>query len=402
MLIVLAGLTALLVFLTAIVVYVTAFYKPNNQAEDNTLPFSTEGSVAPPSYPDESNADSSGEDAETVNGIVTLAPPTTETPPQNDKKDDTFNFLIMGKDRVAVNTDVMILMNYNITQKRISVLQLPRDTYLELDGKSYKLNSLYGHFANEANRLNKNNSSSYSIGKVVETLEKNLCINIHYHAMLDLDGFCNIVDILGGVEVDLPTDITHYDEENGTAVEMKKGKHLLDGKKAETFIRFRSGYVQGDIGRLDGQKIFMSALLKKVKENFNIITIVRIANEVYKHIKTDINIDDMVYFAKNLLSIDFSNIKFMSMPGYDARSEIISGEWYFVMNRRAMLSLINKYYNIYSFSITDSIFDPKRTFTSISVYPHINSIYLASPSTALGGESSAEDINKGNMNIPLV
>lgn len=378
--IILSILLLLFVSAVAVVVYTVGFHEPDNQAGTNeTKPFEWITSPA-----EETNSNQ-------------------EETPAPEAQGKSFNFLLLGKDQTSANTDVIMIINFSVTSGGISILQLPRDTYVELEKTPYKLNSLYHYFGLEAQGKDEKDIDTYSLSKVATVLEKNLCINIHYYAMVNLSGFRNIVDILGGVEVNIPANMDYEDSEQGLKIHLKKGKQVLDGKKAEQFVRFRSGYVQADIGRMDAQKIFMSALIKTVKENFTVSNIVKIANEVYKNVTTDVPLDDMVFFGKSLLSIDMNNIKFMSMPGAAARSNGETGLWYYIMNRKAMIPLIQQYFNIYNdVVINDTIFDANRVFTSKKIYPHIDKLYNAEPTTEQGGSQSAEDINGGSIHIPRV
>ncbi len=373
--IILSILLLLLVTAVSVVVYTVGFHEPDTQI-DETKPFDV---VTTPS---------------------TEKQEVEETTPVVPEKKE-FNFLLLGRDQTGANTDVIMIINYNVTDGDISVLQLPRDTYVELNGYSYKINSLYYHYYTEGQKNKENSPEEYGLSKVSQMLEQNLCINIHYYAMVNLIGFRNIVDILGGVEVDIPANMNYHDEEQNLHINLKKGRQVLDGKKAEQFVRFRSGYVTADIGRMDAQKIFMSALLKTVKENFNITNIVKIANEVYKNVITDVPLDDMVYFAKNMLSVDMEKINFMSMPGKAARSEGDSGLWYYIMNRKGTIKIIEEYFNIYTdVVIDDTIFDPNRVFASPKKHPHIDKLYYEEPSEEQGNSNSAEDINGGSIHIP--
>ena len=372
-------LLVLLVTVVAVAVYgiyMIGFHEPDNESGgDNTKPFVT-------------------------NPNVTKEPSEIKDPEEN-PLDKSFNFLLVGRDQTSVNTDVMMLINYNVSASKFSFLQIPRDTYVELNNTPHKINSLYYEYIMEGKSKNEKNPEDYSLSKISGILEQNLCINIHYYVVVNLEGFRNIVDILGGVEVDVPADMDYDDESQDLHIHIKKGKQVLDGKTAEGFVRFRSGYIQADIGRMDAQKIFMSALLKTMKEKFNISTVVKMANEVYKNVMTSIPLDDMVYFAKNVLSMDMSNIKFMSLPGSSARSLVTDGLWYYVLNRKATMPIIQEYFNIYSdVVVDDSIFDPNGIFTSTKIYPHLNKLYTADTPDISGDTNDADDINQGAINIP--
>jgi hypothetical protein len=73
------------------------------------------------------------------------------------------------------------------------------------------------------------------------------------------------------------------------------------------------------------------------------------------------------------------------------------------MNRKAMIPLVEEYFNIYEdVIVNDDIFDTNRVFTSPKKYPHIDKLYNAEPDESQGGSQSAEDINGGSIHIPRI
>lgn len=388
-LIILAILLTAIAAVAAVAIYTVSFHKPDNGNEDPV--FSTDGLVKETEEPSQLDNEETADETEPE-----------ETQPPEEEKDEMFNFLILGRDRVALNTDVIMLMNYNVTTKKLTIMQIPRDTYVLINNIGFKLNGVYGHYHNEGVSKKEKDPEDYGIRQLKSILEQNLCVKIHYYAMVNLNGFRNIVDILGGVEVDVPANMYYVDKDQGLYINLKKGKQILNGEKAEMFVRYRSGWVQADIGRMDAQKIFMSALLKKVKSSMNATTVVKLTNEVFKNVKTDVDLSDMVYFGKNLLDFDMENMTFMSAPGYSPTPPA-GGGWYYVINRQGMLDNINKHFNIYDFEITDSIFDTNKIFSGNKYATYLTPYYNADPSTVIGGnEQSAEDIEQGGIHIPKV
>ncbi len=390
LLIVLSVILVLLLALGAYAVYLLKFYKPENEAT-GTAPFNTDDYVHEPPK----DWSTTGDTGETTNN------PGTDEPVRDPI--EAYNFILLGKDKVALNTDVIMLINLNVTTKKISVLQIPRDTYIEYEGYAGRINAVYAYYYNQGRNNKVKDPEAYGLDKLSTILEQTLCIHIHNYAMVNLEGFRNIVDILGGVELDVPADMIYEDPTQDLYINLKKGKQVLDGKKAEQFVRFRAGYVQADIGRLDAQKLFMSALLKEVKDHFNVTTIVRIANEVFKNLKSDIALDDLVYYAKCLMSINLNEMSFLSMPGVSARADVTSGAWYYIMNRKAMIVIIDRDFNIrHDMYINESIFDKNHSFSSRELHPHIDEYYLAIPASGASSSSSADDINKGSITIPRI
>lgn len=357
-------------------------YKPQTDTE---LPFSTDTNETV--YPSDND---SPDDAPAASVDVT-APSTGYT-----AKSGVYNFLILGYDRASDNSDVMMIVNFNTNTGSVSIMQIPRDTYVENDTNSHKINVAYAAYYKRALNAGDANPELAGLEKVAAFLEQNLCINIHYQAVMDLDGFRNIVDIIGGVDVDIPEDMYYEDPEQDLYINFKAGVNHLDGEHAEQFVRFRSGYLQADIGRVNAQKIFMTAFIRTVKEELTVDKVAKLVDEIMSNIDTNITAKDMVYFAKKVLSVDLGNITMMTMPGIDAYVNKVS---YYVMNRPLTLESINNYFNVYNIDISDAIFDKNFTFTEESEY-EVYQKYLGNSDYVIDDKYTADEIEKDSINIP--
>lgn len=315
-----------------------------------------------------------------------------------ERKSGYYTMLVVGHDQVAVNTDVIMLASYDVTNEKISVIQIPRDTYFELGGSAHKINSL---FAIERDTTIKDSSARIRSGMegMTDVLERGLGIPIDFWAMVDLDQFGDLVDAIGGVPIDLPCDIDYEDSEQDLYIHLKKGQQVLDGDSAEKYIRFRkgnNGYAQGDIGRVDAMKVFMSALCRQIKNNLSISTVPKLAETAINMVNTDMKVLDCVYFGKNFMkNVDMSNVNFVTLPG----EAVNAGTSYYVMNKAGMLKLMNEYFNPYKIEITDALFDPTGMFGK-NADESISSVYKAPVSEKL--ESSvhnASDINDNGLEI---
>ncbi len=395
LLIVLFTILALLLGVVGYAVYAVKFHTPDTGTDDpppfatDDL-FETEDTTSPPET-GTGTGTGTGTDTDTDTDTT---PEETQRPEPPKEKQNVYNFLVVGQDRVALNTDVIMLINLNATTHKINVLQIPRDTYIELSTYSGKINGLYAHYFVRNGRNKK-----VALRMFADTLEQNLCIKIHNVLHINLDGVQQIVTALGGVDVNVVSPITLF-YTDGTPVFLDIGLHHLDGYLAELFIRHRSSYIQADIGRMDAQKIFMSAVIKKVQQNFNVSTIADLAEIVFKNTTTDINLTDGIFYAKELLNIELEHINFMSMVGKGSMSnEDGTGLSLYIMVRKNMREMINSYFNIYDFTITDSIFDRNRVFTSTEKYPHINQHYI-NENVNTKDPFSADDINDSSIKIP--
>lgn len=275
------------------------------------------------------------------------------------RTEGVYNFLILGRDKVALNTDVIMIMNFNTGDGSINIMQLPRDTYIEFGGYPNKINGTLAHFYTEAQREGVNDPWHTALKNFSDLLENAFSIQIDYYAIIDLAAFENVVDIIGGVPIYVPDDMHYDDIYQNLSIHINKGYQVLDGKTAAGFVRFRSGYVQADIGRQNAQKLFLTALFKQVKASFSVDTVTKLVDEVLSKMSTNLTLADAAYFAKEALGVDLENINMMTVPG----EAIMSGLSYYVVYSESVIDVVNKYFNVYEREINAELFDRQALFT---------------------------------------
>lgn len=366
------------------------FYRPDAGGQETQIPFDTNPvqQVSQPDADDETTDVAETEKVPTGGGYQV--------------QDGIYNILVVGHDRAASLADVIMLVNCDTANGDVTVMQIPRDTCVE-NFTTNKINAAFSTYYNAALKEYRNDDSvdPYKIAAedFASLLEQNLCIQIHHTAVLNLDGLVNIVDALGGVELYVPQTMVYSDPEQDLYINIQEGYQTLNGAQAECFVRYRSGYVQADLGRVNAQKIFLTALLQKVKSSFTITntgTLTKVAEEVFKNLHTDLKVSDILFYAKFLLQVDLENVNMLTIPGnaaYDSR-----GHSYYVINRVATLATINQYYNIYDTEITDGIFD-RSTIFCLDDYL-LEPYYYADAETTLDGTYNAQDVNDNSIYIP--
>jgi anionic cell wall polymer biosynthesis LytR-Cps2A-Psr (LCP) family protein len=187
----------------------------------------------------------------------------------------------------------------------------------------------------------------------------------------------------------------YEDPEQNLYINFKKGQKHLNGADAEKFVRFREGFVQADIGRGNAQKLFLAAFIEKAKNSISITNVSMLSSlvsEILANLTTDISAADAVYFAKNALGVDMSNITMLTVPG-----DSVGG--YFVINRGATLAAINAHFNVYDNDIIPAIFDKSRKFTSATSTAIAEAYYAEN--AALINEFNAQNIRKNSITIPM-
>lgn len=368
------------------------FYRPA-QPSGNDVPFDTtirndSDNVSPPLDNKESTKPSENTSV-IVNDDYTV-------------KDGMYNILVVGRDDAATLADVTMIVNLDTKNNQISVMQIPRDTLVNINVPTNKVNAAYSSYYSSAYKDGDKDPYLSAAEHYATLYEQNLCINIHHTVVVNLAGFVNIVDLFGGVDVYVPESMYYSDPEQNLYINIGAGQQHLDGYNAMCFVRYRSGYVQADLGRVNAQKIFLTAFFQKVKNSIsltNLGMLTDVANEVFKNIHTDMSVSDMIFYAKQLLNINLDSISMMTLPGNAADYEY--GGSYYVMNRAATLEVINKYFNIYQTEISDSIFDRNAIFC-ITSSTNICNIYYAAADAVLDGVYNAEDIDSESIYIPYL
>lgn len=309
-------------------------------------------------------------------------------------KKDLVNFLVMGHDRAASLTDVMMLVSYDTESDVMMLTQIPRDTYVELEDSSYhKMNGLYNYFVAEARDEKSDDPQLDGCKKAAAYLGKTLGIKIHHSAVMDLDGFGTIVDAIGGVYMYVPYSMKYSDSAQNLYIDLPEGYNTLDGDEAEQFVRYRSGFVNADLGRGDAQKMFMTAFIESVKKNISISNVATIANAILESVKTDMSYREIVEIGTALLDVELSNITMMTVPGELASS-------FYVINKECVKNVLNEGYNIYADEITIDKVDPDGIFYDESD-AKMTAVYEKPAAELDFDKHNAQDVSNEDIYIPL-
>lgn len=303
-----------------------ALYRP---AVDTGVPFTENDQLSP--FPEISLSE------------ITKSPDTdVETIPDYVREKEKYLFLAVGVDKASGRGDAIMLISFDIPSGAIAVMQIPRDTYIEWDGKDDKINSIV---------LDRD---VYTMRDIIEVT---LCVNIDFTLLIDLEALEVMVDAVGGVEIDVPFDMKYSDPFQDLYIDLKAGLQVLDGKKATDFIRFRSDYADGDLGRIDAQKQFMSSLFNKVMNEMSLTQAVSIARGILPMLETDMTLDDAAYFAGKFFAAKERKLTMLTAPGFQLHKTDPEA-WYYVLSRAGVLEAVNTYFNVYDNNIADSLFDP--------------------------------------------
>ena len=213
------------------------------------------------------------------------------------------NVLVMGIDSVegTHRSDTIFVLGVNPSKKKIMMLSIPRDTKVDIEGKSRKINEILPRYGEPTLRI---------------ILEELLKIKISRKVEVGFESFIAVVDAIGGVDINIEKPM-HYDDNWGNLhIHFNPGMNHLNGQDALRYVRFRKD-AMADLGRIKRQQEFVKAVVKKLFSPTIIVKLPSIIETAFKYIKTDFTLQEILTLAKGFDTFD---VKFttLSLPG-DAR-----------------------------------------------------------------------------------
>ncbi len=254
------------------------------------------------------------------------------------KNSKRINVLIVGLEHVR--TDTIMVASFDRKTKEANIFSVPRDTLYERPGYKaggLKINAVY---------------QSEEIGGLIDAVQKVMGIPIHRYVTVDYEAVIKGIDVLGGVEMDIPFRMKYTDPYDNPPlrVDIPKGNGiLLDGKTSLGFLRFRKGdpgyegYPDGDIGRTKAQQRFVKEVIKKLIS----LKLPNFINEVYPYIKTNFSTSELIALASDSIGFSMENLSTETLPGNeDQKIKRETGLSFYALNKEEVVKLMYKMYGV--------------------------------------------------------
>jgi len=249
------------------------------------------------------------------------------------KLPDTYSILIAGCDKIDANTDTIFIAHINVKEQTVNILNIPRDTMSNVERKIKKINAAY-YVGGKGN-----------IDQLKKEVRDVTGFDVDRYAVINVDVFEEIVDTIGGVTIDVPQNMNYEDPTQGLSIHIKKGEQVLDGKTAIGFVRYRSGYADGDLGRVRAQQLFLKAVAKQVVKAQTIPKFPKLASLVSANTHTDLSVGEMIWLATTCSKFDMEDsIQTYTLPG---SAGYYGGLSYYIVNEEETLKLVNECFNPY-------------------------------------------------------
>ena len=242
---------------------------------------------------------------------------------------EPFTLLIMGVDsekdglnaNAAFNGDTLMLITFNPKTLNATIFSIPRDTYVPIacrNNKEYKINS----------------SAAYGTKCVIDTIEQLTEIKIDYYVKINFKGVVNLIDSLGGVDVDVPKKFCEQDSNRRFGkyeICLDKGYQHLNGEQALALARHRHTLQRGDIDRTRNQQLVVEAITKKLIKNISFSDFSDILESISSNIASNIDRDRILSFydaikqmllnslnGEDIVTIQKTYMEYYDLPIYTA------------------------------------------------------------------------------------
>lgn len=248
-----------------------------------------------------------------------------------EKKSTAMNYLLVGSDTreglskaelkalrvgsvataAGKRSDTMLLVHISKARDKAVMISIPRDTFALIPEHTSKTGKLIPAVYSKIN-------SSFNWGGaplLIQTIEEMTELKIDHYIEINFAGFARIVDSIGGVEICTKKNIN----DPKSHLVLEAGVHTLNGIESLKYVRTREFDGMGDIGRMQRQQAFMSAVLRKATSAgvlLNPVTMASFVNSALSAVTTDSELknSDLIALAKQMKSLSTSSVRTLTVP----------------------------------------------------------------------------------------
>lgn len=241
---------------------------------------------------------------------------------------DRLLVLFLGTDdkaEASSRADTILLLSLDTKTGDAGVLSIPRDTRVWSPSRQRwdRINAVYAHGGPEL---------------TMEAVTQLVGVPVRYYVHTDFQGFQQLVDILGGVEVNVPKRMYYVDQAQDLVIDINPGLQLLNGEKALHFVRYRDRL--GDVslvdpfsdqydGRVERQRQFVEALVAKLLSPASLTKLPQLVTQTFKIVDTNLPWETVLSLALSASKFSTDKMRTAVLPG---NSQVVNGAWYWLVN----------------------------------------------------------------------
>jgi len=237
-------------------------------------------------------------------------------------------------------TDTIMVASYNPNTQKATLLSIPRDTYT---GKTPARATAY-------EKINALYSRKHRPDETLKAVNDITGLNIQYYVVVKTEALIKLVDVIGGINFNVPIDMDYDDVTQDLHIHLKAGEQLLDGDKAEQVVRFRHNndgtsypveYGDNDIGRMRTQREFIMQVIKQTAKPENIFKLGEILEVAKEHVITNVDFNVAKDYIPYIVEFNTDELLTESLPGVSTNKNT-NGVWVFIHDAKKTKALVQE------------------------------------------------------------
>ena len=264
------------------------------------------------------------------------------------RREGVFTLFIGATDEDEIRTDSMMVLVFDTEKHRADLINIPRDTLVDCErtGAGRKINAAYAS----------------GVDEMLDEVSTVIGFRPDKYVVANFDGIAEIVDVIGGVDYDVPFDMSYHDASQDLSIEFKKGYQHLDGEEVVEYLRWRhnddgTGYDDGDIGRVTKLQDFLVTVGSAVLSPANVLKIPSIAAAVSNNVETDLTTSQILWLGMQGMKMDMQeDISMQTLIGDSAMVNFGDNIWVYILDEDMVIDQINETFNPYIRSLTEEDF----------------------------------------------
>ena len=264
------------------------------------------------------------------------------------RREGVFTLFIGATDEDEIRTDSMMVLVFDTEKHRADLINIPRDTLVDCErtGAGRKINAAYAS----------------GVDEMLDEVSTVIGFRPDKYVVANFDGIAEIVDVIGGVDYDVPFDMSYHDASQDLSIEFKNGYQHLDGEEVVEYLRWRhnddgTGYDDGDIGRVTKLQDFLVTVGSAVLSPANVLKIPSIAAAVSNNVETDLTTSQILWLGMQGMKMDMQeDISMQTLIGDSAMVNFGDNIWVYILDEDMVIDQINETFNPYIRSLTEEDF----------------------------------------------
>ncbi len=251
----------------------------------------------------------------------------------------TQNIAVFGLDDSGLRADTIFVGSINDEEGSVKITSIPRDTKIVLEVAEKEKIEAQGVKCPDICKLSE--LVAYSGKSLIEDvvlteIEKLVGIQIDHYVLVDVEAAEEMIDAMGGIEVNVPQAMVYDDNEQNLHIHLEAGKQYLAGYQVMGAVRFRHStdytitYPDGDLGRVKMTQSVIQSILQKIKTISSAEDFITLAQGVSEIIDTNLPLGNLMSYYNLLSTINLENIQFDILSGEIVKED---GRFYYIVDK---------------------------------------------------------------------